>query len=121
MVLVDSSVWVSHFRAGNSELEILLNDGRVACHPFIIGELACGNLKNRTEILSLLQSLPAAKQAEHKEVLGFIESNRLMGIGIGYVDAHLLASAVLTGIRFWTMDKKLQRVSSKLGIDLRIK
>ncbi len=121
MVLVDSSVWVSHLRVGNSDLEILLNDGRVVCHPFIIGELACGNLKNRTEILSLLQSLPAAKQAEYEEVLQFIESNRLMGRGIGYVDAHLLASAVLTAIRFWTMDRKLQRVSSKLGIDLRTK
>ena len=118
MVLVDSSVWVSHFRAGNSDLEILLNDGRVVCHPFIIGELACGNLKNRTEILSLLHSLPMAKQAEHEEVLQFIESNRLMGRGIGYVDAHLLASAVLTGIPFWTLDKKLQEVSLKFGIGL---
>jgi len=116
MVLVDSSVWVSHLRAGNSGLEILLNDGRVVCHPFIIGELACGNLKDRTEILSLLRALPMAKQAEHEEVLLFIESNRLMGRGIGYVDAHLLASAVLTGIPFWTLDKKLQKVSLKLGV-----
>jgi hypothetical protein len=116
MVLVDSSVWVSHLRAGNSALEMLLNDGRVACHPFIIGELACGNLANRTEILSLLQSLPMAKQAEHEEVLQFIESNRLMGEGIGYVDVHLLASAVLTAIPFWTLDKKLRRVALKLGI-----
>jgi len=118
MVLVDSSVWVSHLRAGNSDLEILLNDGRVVCHPFIIGELACGNLKNRTEILSLLHSLPMAKLAEHEEVLQFIESNRLMGRGVGYVDAHLLASAVLTTIRFWTLDKKLQEVSLKLGLGL---
>ncbi len=118
MVLVDSSVWVWHLRAGNSDLEILLNDGRVVCHPFIIGELACGNLKNRTEILSLLHSLPMAKQAEHEEVLHFIESNRLMSRGIGYVDAHLLASAVPTGIPFWTLDKKLQEVSLKFGISL---
>ena len=118
MVLVDSSVWVWHLRAGNSDLEILLNDGRVVCHPFIIGELACGNLKNRAEILSLLHSLPTAKQAEHEEVLQFIGSNRLMGRGIGYVDAHLLASAVLTAIPFWTLDKKLQKVSLKLGVSL---
>lgn len=118
MVLVDSSVWVRHLRAGNTNLETLLNDGRVVCHPFIIGELACGNLKNRTEIFTLLNSLPMAKQAEHEEVLQFIESNRLMGTGLGYVDAHLLASAVLTGIPFWTLDKKLQEVSLKLGISL---
>jgi len=118
MVLVDSSVWVSHFHAGNSELEALLNDGRVVCHSFIIGELACGNLKNRNEILSLLQSLPVAKQAEHKEVLQFIEVNQLMGKGIGYVDAHLLASATLTGVQIWTKDKRLQEVSLKLGVSL---
>jgi predicted nucleic acid-binding protein len=118
MVLVDSSVWVRHLRSGESDLEILLNDGRVVCHPFIVGELACGNLKNRTEILSLLRCLPMAKQAEHDEVLQFIESNQLMGTGIGYVDAHLLASAVLTAIPFWTLDKKLQEVSLKLGISL---
>lgn len=118
MVLVDSSVWVSHLRAGDSDLEILLNDGRVVCHPFIIGELACGNLKNRAEILSLLHCFPMAKQAEHEEVLQFVESNRLMGRGIGYVDAHLLASAVLTAIPFWTLDKKLQKVSLKLGVSL---
>ncbi len=118
MVLVDSSVWVRHLRTGNSDLEILLNDGRVVCHPFVIGELACGNLKNRTEILSLLHALPMAKQAENEEVLQFIESNRLMGRGIGYVDAHLLASAVLTAIPFWTLDKKLQEVSLKLGLSL---
>jgi predicted nucleic acid-binding protein len=119
MVLVDSSVWVGHFRAGDSDLEILLNDGRVVCHPFIIGELACGNLKNRNEILSLLRCLPMATQAEHEEVLQFIEGNKLMGKGIGYVDAHLLASAVLTAIPFWTLDKKLQQVSSRLGINLK--
>jgi predicted nucleic acid-binding protein len=118
MVLVDSSVWIRHLRAGNTNLETLLNDGRVVCHPLIIGELACGNLKNRNEILTMLSSLPMAKQAEHEEVLQFIESNKLMGRGIGYVDAHLLASAVLTGIPFWTFDKKLHQVSLKLGISL---
>ncbi len=116
MVLADTSVWVSHLRDGNPSLEVLLNDGEAVCHPFIIGELACGNLKNRSEILSLLQSLPMATQAEHEEVLQFIENKLLMGKGVGYVDVHLLASALLTGVPIWTLDKKLYEVSSKLGI-----
>lgn len=97
-------------------LENLLNDGDVVCHPFIVGELACGNLKNRSEILSLLQSLPMAIQAEHEEVLQFIENNQLMGKGLGYIDAHLAASAVLTGVPLWTFDKKLNEISKELGI-----
>ena len=73
MVLVDTSVWVSHFREGNKQLESLLNEGEVVCHPFVIGELACGNLKNRSEILTLLQVLPPAKEATHDEVMEFVE------------------------------------------------
>ena len=87
MVLVDTSVWVSHLRDGNAELANLLNDGRVLCHPLIVGELACGNLKDRAAILSFLQLLPMSIEAEHDEVLSFIENNRLMGKGRGYVDA----------------------------------
>ncbi|MDI6632244.1 MAG: PIN domain-containing protein, partial [Thermoanaerobacteraceae bacterium] len=98
MVLVDTSVWVLHLRERNTELEKLLNDGDVVCHPFIIGELACGNLKNRSEILSLLQALPMATQAEHEEVMQFIDKYRLMGKGLGYIDMHLLASALLTEV-----------------------
>lgn len=116
MVLVDTSVWVSHLRDGNTELASLLNEGRVLCHPFIIGELACGNLKDRAMILSFLQWLPMSIEAEHEEVLYFIENNRLMGKGIGYVDAHLIASAVLTGIPIWTLDKKLAQVADGLQI-----
>ena len=85
MVLVDTSVWVSHLRDPNASLERLLNNGNVVCHQFIIGELACGNLRNRTEILSLLQSLPMATQAAHEEVMQFIENNQLMGKGLGYI------------------------------------
>ena len=114
MVLVDTSVWVDHFRVGNNDLENLLNDGLVVCHPFIIGELACGNLRNRQEILSHLRSLPMAIRARHNEVMQFIENNRLMGKGLGYIDMHLLASAVLTGIFFLTLDKKLKEVSLHL-------
>lgn len=116
MVLVDTSVWVSHLRDGNTELANLLNDGRVLCHPFIIGELACGNLQDRAVILSFLQWLPMSIEAEDEEVLSFIENNRLMGKGIGYVDAHLIASAVLTGIPIWTLDKKLAQVADSLQI-----
>ncbi|HOW56364.1 MAG TPA: type II toxin-antitoxin system VapC family toxin [Smithellaceae bacterium] len=116
MVLVDTSVWVSHLRDGNTELADLLNDGRVLSHPLIVGELACGNLKDRAVILSFLQLLPTSIEAEHEEVLAFIENNRLMGKGIGYVDAQLIASAVLTGIPIWTLDKKLAQVADNLHI-----
>jgi predicted nucleic acid-binding protein len=114
MILVDTSVWVEHLRSGTTELEILLNDGHVVCHPFIIGELACGNLKNRTEILTLLQDLPLASRADDDEVIQFIEDHKLMGKGLGYIDIHLLMSALLTRIPLWTTDKRLQEISLKL-------
>ena len=116
MVLVDTSVWVSHLRDGNAELANLLNDGRVLCHPLIVGELACGNLKDRAVILSFLQLLPMSIEAEHDEVLSFIENNRLMGKGMGYVDVHLITSAVLTGVPVWTLDKKLAQAADSLHI-----
>jgi predicted nucleic acid-binding protein len=116
MVLVDTSVWVSHLRKGDSSLERLLNDGDVVCHSFIVGELACGNLKNRSEILSLLQALPMATQASHEEVMRFIEERRLMARGLGYIDVHVLASAFLTGVPIWTLDKKLNAALRELGI-----
>ena len=114
MVLVDTSVWVSHLRDGNADLANLLNDGRVLCHPLIVGELACGNLKDRASILSFLQLLPMSIEAEHDEVLSFIENNRLMGKGLGYVDVHLITSAVLTGVPIWTLDKKLAQTAVSL-------
>jgi len=116
MILVDTSIWVSHFQYGNPRLETLLLNGEVACHSFIIGELACGNLKNRQEILSLLKALPAAMKAEHNEVLHFIEQHQLMGMGLGYVDVHLLASALLSKIPLWTKDKGLKKAALKLNI-----
>jgi predicted nucleic acid-binding protein len=116
MILVDTSVWISHLREGNTELEALLNNGEVMCHPFIVGELACGGIKNRAEILSLLQLLPMAIQAEHEEVLHFIETHGLMGKGLGYVDMHLAASAVLAGVPLWTLDKGLAKISEILNI-----
>lgn len=116
MVLVDTSVWVAHLRQGAIGLEALLSEGRVVCQPFIIGELACGNLQNRSDILSLLQALPGAVVAEHNEVMQFIENHRLMGKGLGYVDVHLLASAKLTGVTLWTLDKRLREVAVNLGL-----
>lgn len=116
MVLVDTSVWVAHLRGGTIGLGALLNDGHVVCHPFIIGELACGNLRNRAEILSLLQAVPVAIPAEHEEVMRFIDNYSLIGKGLGYIDVHLLASAILTKTHLWTLDKKLQEVSLKMGL-----
>ena len=116
MVLVDTSVWVWHLRDGNTELASLLNDGRVLCHPLIVGELACGNLKDRAVILSFLQLLPMSVEAEHEEVSSFIENNRLMGKDMGYVDVHLIASAILTGVPIWTLDKKLAQAADSLHI-----
>ena len=116
MVLVDTSVWVSHLRHGNEDLQKLLHGGEVVCHPFILGELACGNLKNRNEILTYLQSLPMTILAEDQEVLRFIEDHRLMGKGLGYIDVHLIASAVLTNVLLWTLDKTLDKFTEKLGI-----
>ena len=116
MVLVDTSVWVSHLRDGNPGLEKLLNDGEVVCHPFIVGELACGNLKNRKEILTSLQSLPMTILAEDGEVLKFIENHQLMGKGLGYIDVHLMAAAVITDVPLWTFDKILDKLTKKIGI-----
>ena len=84
------------------------------CHPFIIGELACGNLKNRTSIITLLEALPTALVIEHEELLSFIEARKVMGKGLGYVDVHLLAAALLTGVPLWTLDKKLDKVAEGL-------
>ena len=116
MVITDTSIWVTHLRQGSRQLEKLLIDAEVMCHPFIIGELACGNLKNRNEIISLLQSLPMAPTIEFDEFIFFIERNRLTGSGIGFIDVHLLASAQLTGIPLWTADKRLKSAATKLDL-----
>jgi len=116
MVLADTSVWVNHLRKGDIQLEELLLNGEVVCHPFVIGELACGNIKNRYEILTLLQSLPETPTIDLAEYLYFIEQNHLSGIGIGFVDVHLLASAKLSGIPLWTKDKRLKETALKLKV-----
>lgn len=116
MVLVDTSIWVSHLRKRNDRLVTLLEEGVVCAHPFVVGELACGNLKNRMEILSLLQALPSAEVATHEEILAFIESEQLMSKGLGYVDVHLLGSAVLSSVRLWTADRRLAECAGALGV-----
>ncbi len=115
-MLVDTSVWVDHLRRGNPALARQLTELEVWCHPFVIGELACGRLEARSEVLSLLAALPQAPQAEHDEVLAFVESNRLAGTGIGWVDAHLLAAARLGGVGLWTLDRPLAAVARELGL-----
>jgi predicted nucleic acid-binding protein len=116
MILVDTSIWVSHLRQSSRQLEKLLMNAEVMCHPFIIGELACGNLKNRNEIISLLQSLPMAPTVEFDEFLFFIDRNHMMGQSVGFVDVHLLASAQLAGVLLWTADKKLKSSADQLEL-----
>ena len=116
MLLVDTSVWVDHFRHGVSLLDNLLTSGQVATHPFVIGELACGNLANRAEILELLTSLPSLKMASHAEALHLIQAHSLQGTGIGWIDVHLLASALLSRTPIWSRDKPLHKAAEKLGI-----
>jgi predicted nucleic acid-binding protein len=116
LILVDTSVWVDHLRSGDTQLTDLLERQLVAMHPFVIGEIACGSLKKRASVFELLTDLPTAVVAEVDEVLSFIERHALYGKGIGYVDAHLLASAALTECaKLWTRDQRLQAVAQKLG------
>ena len=115
MILVDTSVWVDHFRNGNAQLKAWLNDNEVIVHPFVIGELACGSMRNRNEVLNLLSELPEATVANHDEVLTFVENNRLYGTGIGWIDAHLVASALLSKSKLMTLDKPLSRIAQCLG------
>lgn len=116
MVLVDKSIWIDHFQKGNSNLKKLLYDSEVVIHPYITGELACGNLSNRREILSLLESLPKTYVISQEEILEFITINRLYGQGVGIVDIHLIASSLLDSLKIWSMDKSLIRVAEHFNI-----
>lgn len=117
MILVDTSVWIDHLRAGDEQLTQWLGAGQVLAHPFVIGELALGNLRNRDTVLSALQDMPHAVVATELEVMRFIDQKGLFGLGIGYIDAHLLAAAMLTpGSLLWTRDKRLLAASARLGI-----
>ena len=115
MILVDTSAWVDHLRNDNPLLSELLEHNRVVMHPMVLGELACGNLQNRQQLLQFWQNLDSLHSVSHDEALYFIEQNGLMGKGIGYIDVHLLASVVLAaGTKLWTRDKCLARISDDL-------
>jgi predicted nucleic acid-binding protein len=120
VILADTSVWIGHFRGVEAGLVPLLQVGRVVMHPFILGELALGNFGNRAQVLGDLAALPMAAVAMEAEVMRFIETERLFGLGIGYVDAHLLAAVRLTpGVRLWTRDKRLGVVAERFGVIVR--
>jgi predicted nucleic acid-binding protein len=120
VILVDTAVWIDHLRVGTASLAQLLDNSSVVTHPWVIGELVLGNLSNREEILGLLHGLPQATVAEDEEVLTLIEQDRLYGVGIGYVDAQLLAASRLTpDTRLWTTDKRLSAVAARLGLGFR--
>lgn len=117
MILVDSSVWVNHLRQGDEQLVRLLGERRVLCHPFIAGELGLGNLHNRVVLLSSLRHLPQAVVARDVEVADMVERRALFGTGIGYVDAHLLASVFLTPTaRLWSANRGLSQLASEYGV-----
>jgi len=117
MVLVDASVWVDHLREGNTTLSALLAEGRVLAHPFIIGEIALGQLRQRELIIECLENLPHAPGASHAEVMTLIATHELPGMGIGYVDAHLLAALRLApGSKLWTRDKRLAAAAARWGL-----
>lgn len=116
MILADTSVWVAHFREGVPLLKELLIDNRVLIHPWVIGELTCGTLPRRPQVLRWLGRIPAADVARDAEVLTLIEDKHLWGTGIGWVDAHLLASGLITECEVWTRDERLQAAAKRLGL-----
>jgi predicted nucleic acid-binding protein len=115
-MLVDTSIWVDHFRHTDERLALLLERGDVECHPFILGELACGNLKQRAEIFRLLRRLPQIVPVDHDEALQFLESEHLAGTGLGWIDIHLLAAARLAQTTFWTRDRRAALLAQRLGL-----
>lgn len=115
MILVDTSIWIDHLRSGSPALVTMLQGDLVCTHDFVIGELSCGNLRNRAEVLGLLQSLPRLATVTEEEGLFFVEQQHLMGRGIGYIDVHLLAAAVMHGARLWTKDKRLDAIAEEKG------
>lgn len=119
MILVDTSVWVDHLRYGDKTLAHALTHGQVYIHPMIIGELVCGHLQNRQQLICLWKNLPVVTQASHHEAMFFVEANQLMGRGIGFVDVHLLASTRLTAsTQLWTRDKRLAGIAQSLEMAL---
>ena len=121
MIVVDTAVWIDYLRGAETALASLLSEGQVLAHPMVVGELACGNLRNRDEVLGLLGGLPRAPAATDQEVLAFIEHHRLMDRGIGYIDAHLLAATALASpSQLWTNDRRLSETAARLGLAYRV-
>ncbi len=117
MILVDTSVWIDHLRAGDQKLSDLLNSSEILCHPFVTAELSLGNLPRRVEILGALGHLPQAITASHVELTAFINAHRMWGQGISLVDAHLLAATALTSdAKLWTRDRHLEAVAAAMGL-----
>ena len=117
MILADTSVWVDYLRRGDRTLAELLSQDRICIHPMIIGELACGNLRHRAQLIGLWKNLPHVAEASHDEALFCLDSHHLMGSGIGFIDLHLLASALLTpGTLLWTHDRRLKLLAQSLGL-----
>lgn len=116
MILADTSIWVEHLRRGVPLLASLLEADAVAIHPFVIGELACGDIRNRREVLHLLSTLTSVPVATEREVLAMIERRKLMGRGLGYIDVHLLASSILSGHRIWSRDRQLAKAAVELKV-----
>ena len=118
MILVDSSIWIDHLRASDAALFTLLDAGAVACHPFVIGEVACGHLRDRARLLTELSRLPQAPLATHTEAMALVDRHRLFGRGVGWADVHLLASVALAAdMRVWSADKRLMSAAAGLGLD----
>ena len=118
MLLVDTSVWIEHLRKGMPALVTALEHGQVLMHPFVLGELACGNLRDRGRVLQLLRKLPFTPTATDDEALEFIEQRALIGRGLGYIDVHLLVATALTGAaRLWTRDRRLADVARELELE----
>jgi hypothetical protein len=116
VILADTSVWADHLRRGDKVLAALLDEGQIAIHPYVIGELALGELRTREAVIDRLHDLPQTTVATAAEILQFIARHALYRLGIGYVDTHLLAAAQLTGILLWTRDKRLHRAAERLGL-----
>lgn len=121
MLLVDTSIWIDHLNGQDGSLSWYLEEGQVLIHPFVIGELACGNLKHRSQIIALLHDLPQLPTASEFEVLYFLERQQLMGMGLGYIDIHLLAAVTIAGnCTLWTRDKRLHEVATAFGVAAKI-
>jgi len=117
MILVDTSVWINFLHKGDNKLSEQLIDGKVLTHEFIIGELTCGNIKNRDNFLELISELPKVKTCLFEEIIFFIEKNNLYGKGIGFIDVHLLASALISNVKLWSADNKLNLIATDLKVN----